>query len=344
MKSVRKVKQLVARARLTADASMDERILGHAGEVLAQSVINRPQEQRGGHGLWRLIMESRTAQVSLAAAILVAVSLVILNPFVGSKGGGVALAEVQKKVAEINTLVLRGHKTFSFAADPNLSLTFDVVKYASTEYGYAEHGYLNDSLAYRLIFNRRVKQSMLVLPLWRKCLIHPFTEEQNELVAKLTPTGVVLLLLETQYKELGPSVINGVAVEGFEVADIKPIENVAPRFLCNIRGGTATVWVGVKDLLPIRVEGDIDIGASLMTAGADLKVREDSNLDSYNVPLDEKLWQIAVPEGYTQIKLTDFLPIKAGIGGVGLCAAAVPASMAVRARHRRRQTRRSTAG
>jgi hypothetical protein len=285
-------------------AQMDERIMGDASAILKQAVIDNPRLSRAS--MWRMIMDNRVTRYSAAAVIAVA-ALVLLNPL-GNSRHGVALAQVQARVAQVETLVLKGQTTFTSIADPNISVQYDNVKSISRNQGFVEDGYVKGTLFYRVVLNRQDKQALLLLASWKKCLRFPCTEEQIQVMEKLTPTGVVDLFLETQYKRLGLSQIEGIEVEGFEVQDLKPIQNIVPKALCDIQQGSATIWVGTKELLPVRGEADMVLGANFWTGFMDVRCHEITVLDSYDVALDPELFDTSIPEGYTEFKLTDFVP------------------------------------
>ena len=90
----------------------------------------------------RCIMKSNVTRYSAAAVVALAIGLVLLDPFGWSKHSGVLLADVQKKIAQTDTMVFRGQKIFTCTDDPNKSVKFDVVKYTSKVYGYTEEGYI----------------------------------------------------------------------------------------------------------------------------------------------------------------------------------------------------------
>lgn len=260
-------------------------------------------------------MESKVTRYSAAAVVALAGALVLLSPFGTTKNGGVALAAVREKVAQVNTMVLRGEKVFSPVADPNIVFRFDVVKYFSRQYGHVEEGRMSGALAYRIVFNLPEKQCLVLFPMWKKCLKRPCTEEQIKLLEKLTAAGVTDLLLETYCRKLGPALIDGVAAEGFEMQDVKPIQNILPKYLFDIQQGSGTVWVSTRDLLPIRIEGDLLIGKSLATLFTDLHLHEVAILESYDVKLEEGLFNTDIPEGYTEFQLSDVLPVKLSLAG-----------------------------
>ena len=262
-------------------------------------------------------MENRITKYSAAAVVVLAAAVVLLNPLVTSSNG-VALAAVQEKVAQVNTMVLRGEKVFSCVAEPNLVFRFDVVKYLWRQYGHVEEGRRNGALVYRLVLNRPERQFLLLLPVWKKCLKRPCTEEQIRIMEKVTPTGIMDLLLETQYRKLGPAQINGTAAEGFEFQDIRPVQNILPKYLFDLQQGTGTVWIGAHELLPIRIEGDLLIGKSMMTLFTDLRLHEVANLESCNVELDETLFRTETPAGYTELKLSDLVPGMSTLTSLGV--------------------------
>ncbi len=263
---------------------------------------------------WRTIMESRITKYSAAAVIALAALLVLTNPFGISKNGGVALAAVQAKIAQVDTMILRGETTFTSVVDPNVSVKYDNVKYMSRQHGFSEDGFIQGTLMYRIILNRPEKQALLLLPTLRKCVKFPCTEEQIKVVERLTPTGVVDLLLEAEYKRLGTALIDGVEAEGFEVQNLKALENIVPKSLVDLREGKATLWVGTKELLPIRGEADMRLGKTIATLFMDVQSHELMVLEKYNVELDPGLFKTEVPEGYTPFTLSDLIPGKFSFG------------------------------
>jgi hypothetical protein len=275
-------------------------------------------QKKNTHPIWRYIMESKMTRYSAAALIVLAATVVLMNPLRMSRSDGVALAAVQEKVAQIDTAVLRGQKVFSAVDEPNASLTFDTVKYISKQYGYAEEGRRNGVLMYRVALNRMENECIMMFPLWKKCVRRPCTEGQIKLMEKLTPTGVIDVFLESDYKKLGPAVIDGTNVEGFEVQNVTSFKNVLPKYLFDVQQGKGTVWVRTEDLLPIRLEGDLLIGKSLATMLMDVHLHEVAALESYNVDLREDLFNTDIPEGYTELKLTDFIPAKLSLAGLGV--------------------------
>ena len=258
-------------------------------------------------------MESKVTRYSAAAVVALVMAVVLLNPFGTSGKGNVALADVQEKVRQIDTMILRGQTIFTLAAAPNISFEFDVVTYLSKENGYTEKGYLNETLVYQITLNRPHNQTLIVLPVWKKCLMFPCTDEQIKVMEKLTPHGLTDLFQQADYEHTGRSRIDGVEVDCFEMRDVTSFGEFLPKFLFDVQKGTFKVWVGVKELLPIRMEGDIFLGKSLGTVFTEGILHEVCVLEEYDIELDDSLFDCSLPDGYSQLTLSDilsFIPAK----------------------------------
>ena len=98
-------------------------------------------------------MESKITRYSAAAVIALAAALVLLSPFGAPGNGGVVLADVQQKVAEVDTMIIRGQKRLLRPGEDGdlfefdgVKAEFDIVKYHSREYGFVEEGYADGKL------------------------------------------------------------------------------------------------------------------------------------------------------------------------------------------------------
>jgi hypothetical protein len=101
------------------------------------------------------------------------------------------------------------------------------------------------------------------------------------------------------------------------------------------------IWIGIEEQLPVRLEAELSIGKSLMTMFNDLTLHEVNVLAEYNIAIDEDIFDIEPPGGYTEITLSDilqFIPIeaKAGLAGLGIA----PAGFVFWKRRRRRKASR----
>jgi hypothetical protein len=330
MKSSKQVEDIVRAAQAKAPPAVDERILTDAIAASANPSTHGHRALRSGPTIWRFIMESRITRYSAAAVTALAAALVLLSPFGSPGNGGIVLADVQQRVADLESVVIRGTKTFTHADNPDevfefagIKGHFDVVKYASKKYGLVEEGYSDSKMIYRITLNLPKRESFLVLPFAKKYGKFPATDGQIRLMDNLSPQGLLKLLLSSEYKELGRSKKDGVAVEGFEFQESEPFKELLPKAVFDIQNVKGRVWIGLEDDLPIWVEGDLTIGKSLMSAFHDLNLHEVNILEKSDVEFDEGIFSTDPPEGYEQITLSDILPLipaeaKAGLMGLGI--------------------------
>lgn len=278
--------------------------------------------------MWRTIMESKATRYSAAAVILLALTLVLFGPLGAPGNGGVVLADVQQKVNDIETLIIRGTKTFTLPDQDGevfefdgIKGQFDLLKYFSVEHGLVEEGYVGDELIYRFTFNRPERQTLLLLPRYKKYGKFPSTDAQMRLLESGTPKGIIDLLTEGSYKELGRDNINGMETEVLEFQDPGTFKDLLPKPIADFQSVKGKVWIGIDEQLPVRVEGDFTIGKSFMTMFHELNLHEVNTFGDFNVELDEAIFDITPPEGYTELTLTDvlqFVPAKAKAGAAGL--------------------------
>jgi len=278
--------------------------------------------------VWRFIMESKVTRYSAAAVVVLALTLVLFGPFGAPGNGGVVLADVQQKVNGIETMIVRGTKTFTLPGEADAVFEFDgikghfdLIKYFSAQHGLVEEGYVDGELIYRFTFNRPERQTLLLLPRYKKYGTFPSTEAQMRLLENGTPKGLIKLLMEGESGKLGRDTIDGVETEVFEFQDPGTFKNLLPEVIADFKSLKGRVWIAIDEQLPIRVEGDMTIGKSFMTMFHELDLHEVNTLGDYNVELDAAIFDLTPPEDYTELTLTDilrFVPTEAQAGAVGL--------------------------
>jgi len=322
-----------------AETHPDEvRLLRNGFKDLGRGAKTKPFE------IWRFIMESKVTRYSAAAVITLAMAFVLFSPFGTPGNGGVVLADVQQNVAEIETMIIRGTKTFTHLDETNsvfefngLKCEFDLVKYVSKQHGLVEEGYIGDKLFYRFTFNRPKRQTLLILPPYKKYGAFTSTDKQMQLLENGTPKGIINLLMMGDYRKLGRDNINGAEVEVFEFQDTESFKGIVPKAIFDVQSVKGKVWIGITEQLPVRVEGDLVIGKSFMTVFNDLNLHEVNTFGDYNIELDEDIFSTDPPEGYTELTLSDILPFipaaaKAGFAGMGI----VPAGLVFWMRRKKR--------
>jgi hypothetical protein len=190
-----------------------------------------------------------------------------------------------------------------------------------------------------MTFNRPKRQTLIVLPPWKKYVTFPSTDKQVQLLENLTPEGIVNLLIGGDHKELGRDTVNGVEAEVFEFQNREPFKELLPKAVLDVQDYTGKIWIGIDEQMPLRIEGDLVMGRSFMTMFHDLNLHEVNTLGEYDGELDEDIFDTNPPEGYTELTLTDIILLipaeaKAGLVGLGI----VPAGF-VFWKRRRRKTR-----
>ena len=278
-------------------------------------------------------MESRVTRYSAAAAVVMASAFVLFGPSWAPGNGGVVLADVQQNVSAIETMIVRGTKTFTYPGEDGdvfkfdgFKGEFDLVKYISKQHGFVEEGYDRGQLVYRMTFNRPERKSLIVLPPWKKYITFPSTDKQMQLLANLTPEGIVKLLVDGDSKELGRDSIDGVEAEVFEFQNREPFKELLPKPIFDLKDYTGKIWIGVEEQMPLRIEGDLIMGKSFMTMFHELNLHEVNTLGDYNVELDDAIFDTSPPEDHTELTLSDILQMipakaKAGLAGLGIIPA-----------------------
>jgi len=334
----------LGRVKFDAEKWKEKYILNKSPKALQANFKPKPH-----YNIWRIIMESKVTRYSAAAVVALAAALVLFSPFSTSKNGGIVLADVQQKVADIETMIIRGTKTFTYLDENGEILEvngfkadFDLVKYISNQHGLVEEGYIGDKLVYRITFNRPKQQILLVIPPTKKYGKMASTDKQMLLLENLSPKGILNLLLGGEHQKLGRETIDGVEVEIFEFLDTEPFKEIAPKVFFDIKSLKGKIWIGIDEQLPVRVEGDFLLGKSFGSMFKELNLHEVNTFHDYNIELDEDIFDTNPPEGYTELKLSDFLQfipveVKAGVAGLGLGVFIIPAGFIVRKRNKRKK-------
>lgn len=302
-------------------------------------------ESRGK--IWRTIMESKVTRYSAAAVVTLAAALVLLNPFGTSNQGSVVWGEVVDKVRETHTLIYKEEYIFSEIdqeeSRPEVStVTFSCVKYASEEYGVAEDVFDDKgTLKAQVYLLKETQQGMLIAHPEKKYGRVSLPGEMFDLVlGAISPRGLVEYLTAGQYKKLGRAKFDNFDVEGFESSDLSalfPFPEPLP-WLFPVREITARIWVDVESSLPVGFEGEFNTGRGLLTGFEELHCEVRGYDFQWNSELPEGIFDPDIPDDYTELKVTDFIPAEAKAGLVGL--GAIPAIGIIIYRRRRRKIRR----
>jgi hypothetical protein len=318
MKSSKQVEQIVGQARLGADQTTDERILGDARAALTASMNNRPQALRPSLTIWRTIMESRITRYSVAATILVAASVVLFGPLGGRHG--VVLADVAQKLGETRTIMHKERRLAWRLGEDKPFFEGEARKYISTDIGFMEEQYdPNGALLYRA-FLLKEGQIILVFPRTKRYIKLPARGRlYEELVKMTTPTGMVNYFTAMPYTNLGRSRVADVEAEGFEVSNVD--FSLLPdyiRYLFPIRNLSARLWVDAENSLPVEIEMKMDADRGLLNGFQRVHAEFTAYDFEWDAPLPEGILDPNIPPDYTQIDLGSIASENAAWLGIGI--------------------------
>jgi hypothetical protein len=321
MKSSRRVKRIVGRARLQADPSTDERILSAAGAALAKTTDNRPPALAPGPTIWRTIMESKATKYSVAATILVATSLVLVNPFSGSRHG-VVLAEVAQKLNETRTVMHKEKRLVWRLGEDQPFFAGEAKKYLSTDMGFMEEQYDPNGALLHQFYLLKEGHVVLVFPQSKRYVRFPARGHlYDDLLKMSTPAGLVDFITASPHTKLGRSQVGNIQVEGFEVPqfDFSLLADYMDliKYLFPIRNLSARLWVDAEKSLPVEIEMKMDADRGLLNGFQKVHAEFTAYDFEWDAPLPAGILDPNIPADYTQIDLGSLPQKSAAWLGVG---------------------------
>lgn len=184
-----------------------------------------------------------------AAAVVVLAGLLGLNIFSGSHGG-VAWGAIPDHIKAIDTFMFRltigvQDKDDASASDRH---TGQFTFYLSEPYGFRmDIG--GDGQVVSWYVPPQADTITMVIPAEKKWSKSPLPPEQRGKMPEQyeDPAEYIQRFLARPSKELGRSIIDGVAVEGIEVTD-------PPTEQGKVANGIGRLWVDVQTELPVRIE------------------------------------------------------------------------------------------
>jgi hypothetical protein len=269
---------------------------------------------------WRFIMENKVTKYSAAAVVTLALTLVLFSPFGTPKNGDIVWAKVAQNVKEIPTVVHREKRLFYEQDQNEPFLIADVMKYVSLDDGIVEEQYnAEGNLMYRAYILKKSQRVLMIFPPHKRYLELPLDETFASKIDSVTPKGLVDYFTSRTSTELGRSCFDGIEVEGFAINDVSifPIPEQY-RFLLPLEDLHYRLWVDVKSLLPVGAEAELTSGRGLLTWFKRLRVMVRAYDFQWNAELPHGIFDPNVPDDYTELKATDFLPAEAKAGFVGL--------------------------
>ena len=243
MKSERDINELMQQLHRQAGADLDERV--HRAIDAAPAISETTTTPKTG----RRIMIAPFAKLAAAAVIVLAV-LLGLNVIETPHTGGVAWAQVPERVASadafIFSLTIRvGDGEATTTAEQT---TAQWVFYLSEAYGFRMDIHADDTVVSWYV-GPEADKLITVIPAEKTWFESPLPDDQADAMPEeyKDPTDYIRRFMERPYKELGPSTIDGIEVEGIEVAD-------PPTDGESMENAVGRMWVDVTTELPVRIE------------------------------------------------------------------------------------------
>jgi hypothetical protein len=315
-----RLKTLIHLSQVRASSRTDERILGDALDRMER--LARQSSSRTARNLGRIIMKSSVTKLAVAAAVLIAcgVGLSLWR----TTGSGIALADVLARVEQVKVVEFKWTFKF-FGEDPNKPWADTRgTQLTSQEYGF------------KMIFKKTdpnggertgsemycsPKKPVISIDRTEKTYIRMAKDAQAQdgrsprpIADVKDPLSSLKGILNTKYESMGRSTMDGIEVAGFRTTDPnwagfrKPKEPQAD----------VKIWVDVKTLFPVRIEG---LTSDLGPGGGRMFMSMVTYDFQWDVPVDASEFEApAIPDGYA---ITDIFSESANeenaIGGLKEC-------------------------
>jgi hypothetical protein len=328
------IEELVKKLYVKPSAEMYGRTLT---DTLEAHKTSRKKSAARQPNIWRFVMESKITRYSAAAVVALATAFVLLSPFGTSDSGGVVWAQVVQNMDNAQMIVHKEHRFYYELGQEEPFLKTDVIKHCCQKLGVVEEQYTTEGkLMHRAYVLGEPREIVAVLPETKKYFKMPMSDGMAQLIDRLTPRGLVEYFMAIEHQELGRSRIDGREVEGFEAMDTEtwPIPDKF-HFLFPVKQVTWRFWIDVENSLPVRAEYEIITDRGLLTGMKKLKVVCKAYDLEYHQQVQEELFDLNIPDDYTEFKLTDLIPTEAKAGLVGFVT--IPAGFVFWKRFRRKR-------
>jgi len=281
MRPAENIENLIKNAEMDTNANTDEAVLGDVLKAFEKSKSKKSAAIE--QNIWRIIMKSRITKLAAAAVIIIAM-LIGINHFGGSlDGGSVAFAEVLKYIQThsytfdltIEETVIEGSPTVNIKA-----MIFELGRVrmdCSVPVG--EMSSITDFTTEKtlLLFHENNTAVIKEEPVLNKS-----TGAQGMFVLFTRPIDNLWNMRDGTEEQLGEKEINGQPVTGFKVLQ----EDQYFQY-------DMTIWADAADGVPRLVE----VTSKPLDGSFSIKwTMENFDLD---VDLDEELFSLEVPAGYT---------------------------------------------
>ncbi len=283
-------RRLVDNGKALAQSDLEDHVMNRI--IQEQSARLKSAAQAGaGLRLRRLIMRSLTAKIAIAAAVMLACAggFYLVG---GTKN--VALADVLNKVEQVSAFTYRMTMHVK-GAMPGMSpegTDMTTTALIANDYGARMDTHMTNPatgqpMDQQMYLLPAQKMMMMVLPAMKQYTRMSLDDSMFEEMKKQNndPRIMIQQILACKYEELGKSVIDGVAVQGFRTTD--------PAYASGaVEDIDVKLWVDVKTWLPVRVEMNLKVNEQMEVRGA----LQDFQWD---VPVSAAEFTPALPADYT---------------------------------------------
>jgi outer membrane lipoprotein-sorting protein len=271
MKSADDIRKLFSNAGLTVNQDADEQVFEDVSQAQQETKEHPPATPE----IWRTIMRSPFAKLSVAAAVVVAC---LIGLSVWPSLESVALADVLARIEQIQAFTYQGQTTrHDTTHGDSVSETTVLVS--------KNHGMRIDETSVDTKTNEQTEMRTYFLPRERSVVLLNLTEKQYARVemdedtletARIDnrdPREMIELLLARAHKDLGYSEIEGQRVQGFETTDPQYLKGVA-------RAVRVRVWIDVETKLPVRMETEMDLAEGVHATAVEYGYQWDVTVDA----------------------------------------------------------------
>jgi hypothetical protein len=290
-----KMRRLFDDAAVQTNAAPDHAVFETIRTAYTRTVERKSAQQEPR--MWRSLMKSPSAQLAVAAVVLIA--CVIGLSLWRATGSGIALADVLTQVEQITAyrfqvaMTVSGKTPTGIDVNWNTKSTILIAQAGmkiTTDMAGPNDGQAQPTEAYLL----PQEKAMIVLrpgdkQYARTDLDDTLLEDTRQ--ENYDPSSMLKGILDCKYESLGRSVIDGVDVEGFQTTD--------PNYMGETPGRVdVKIWVDVKTRLPVRSETDVQIED--MQVG-DMQIHGVVHDFQWNYPVDANTFKPVILADYTDL-------------------------------------------
>jgi len=283
-------RRLVDNGKALAQSDLEDQVMNR---ILREQSARLKSAAQAGAGLHvrRLIMRSWTAKIAIAAAVVLACAggFYLVG---GTKN--VALADVLNKVEQVPaftyrmTMHIKGAMQGMAPEGTDMTTTALIAKdYGARMDVHMTNPTTGQPMDEQMYLLPAQKTMLMVLPAMKQYTRMSLDDSMFEEMKKQNndPRIMIQQILACKYEELGRSVIDGVAVQGFRTTDPAyasgAVENIDVK-----------LWVDVKTWLPVRVEMNLKVSEQM-------EVRGTLQDFQWDVPVSAAEFTPAIPADYT---------------------------------------------